>query len=230
MSSYAGLQKTRLYTYTIPIDDGAAPNPFRSMMSLAICKPGIRRTAREGDWVAGLGSKSAQSGDLSGHLVYAMRVEEILSLRGYDLNAPKRWPHRIPDIRSGDLSERLGDCIYDYSGGSIPVQRDGVHGPRNIHTDLSGQNVLISRDFYYFGNRAIPLPKHLHPIVHQTQGHKRDLNDPYVDSFTSWIRGLGLASGQMHGWPDYLIDWKAVAEGEGCAARGFDDVQHDPPC
>lgn len=52
----------RLFSYTIPIDDGSAPNPFRGMCSLAICKPGIRRTAEEGDWVAGLGSKKAPSG------------------------------------------------------------------------------------------------------------------------------------------------------------------------
>lgn len=74
----------RLLTYTIPIDDGAAPNPFRGMCTLAICKPGIRRVAGKGDWVAGLGSKKAPSGDLSKHLVYAMRVEEVLSLEEYD--------------------------------------------------------------------------------------------------------------------------------------------------
>src|SRR4051812_1851154 len=65
----------RLFTYTIPVDDGAAPNPFHGMCSLAICKPGIRRVAKKGDWVAGLGSKKAHSGDLSRKLVYAMRVD-----------------------------------------------------------------------------------------------------------------------------------------------------------
>lgn len=67
----------RLFTYTIPVDDGAAPNPFNGMCSLAICKPGIRRVAKPDDWIAGLGSKKAPSGDLSGRLVYAMRVEEL---------------------------------------------------------------------------------------------------------------------------------------------------------
>jgi hypothetical protein len=66
------------------------------MCSLAICKPGIRSTARKGDWVAGLGSRNAHSGDLSGRLVYAIRVA---------------WPHRIPNPGSADLSDRLGDCI-----------------------------------------------------------------------------------------------------------------------
>jgi len=109
----------RLFTYTIPIDDGAAPNPFHGMCSLAICKPGIRRAARPDDWVAGLGSKNAPSGDLTGHLVYAMRVEESLSLRDYDLQASSRWPHRIPNTKSAALQDRLGDCIYDFSEGGL---------------------------------------------------------------------------------------------------------------
>jgi len=59
----------RLYSYTIPIDDGAAPNPFWGTCTLAICKPAIRRTAKVGNWVVGLGSKNAPSGDLSGKVV-----------------------------------------------------------------------------------------------------------------------------------------------------------------
>jgi hypothetical protein len=91
------LTKPTWFSYTIPFDDGAAPNPFHGMCSLAICKPGIRKAARRGDWVAGLGSKDAPSGDLSGRLVYAMRVEQIVSMLDYDRRAPKEWPHRIPN-------------------------------------------------------------------------------------------------------------------------------------
>jgi len=80
---------TQLFTYTIPYDDGAAPNPFHGMCTLAICKPSIRRVAKVGDWVAGLGSKNAPSGDLSGRLVYAMKVEEVIPLSEYDRRAPQ---------------------------------------------------------------------------------------------------------------------------------------------
>jgi hypothetical protein len=219
----------RLFTYTIPVDDGAAPNPFRGMCSLAICKPGIRRIAIKGDWVAGLGSKNSPSGDLSGHLVYAMCVEELLSLQDYDRQAPARWPHRIPNVGSPDLSERLGDCIYDYSRGAHPSQRPSVHGPDNVKTDLSGENVLISRDFYYLGNRAVKLPDELFPICHQTQGHRSDSNAPYFDKFVSWVRNLPLAGGQMHGWPDFTVNWATVASAGGCSIRKLDG-EHDPNC
>src|SRR5690348_3505503 len=189
-----------LFTHTIPFDDGAAPNPFRGMCSLVICKPAIRRVAMVGDWVAGLGSKHAPSGDLSGRLVYAMRVEEVLTLAEYDRLAPRRWPHRIPKLNSPDLSERLGDCIYDYSSGK-PAQRPGVHGRRNIAKDLGGENALLSRDFYYFGRNAIPLPPDLLPICHQMQGHRSRLNDPYVERFIQWLQDQVGEPGQVHGWP-----------------------------
>jgi hypothetical protein len=218
----------RLFSYTIRVDDGAAPNPFGGMCSLAICKPGIRRVAKRGDWVAGLGSKNARSGDLSRRLVYAMCVEDVLSLEAYDKRAPKDWPNRIPNVVSADLSERLGDCIYDFSQGT-PVQRPSVHGPDNVKTDLSGENVLLSRDFYYFGNHAIALPDDLLPICHQTQGHKSDSNAPFFDRFVAWLRGLHLEPGQIYGWPDVVIDWAAILSCGGCISRKLDD-ESDEPC
>jgi len=218
----------RLFTYTIPVDDGAAPNPFQGMCSLAICKPGIRRVAKPNDWVAGLGSKNSPSGDLSGRLVYAMRVEEVLSLKEYDRQASKRWPHRIPNPKSLALQDHLGDCIYDFSKGK-PIQRPSVHGSGNVEKDLSGENVLLSRDFYYFGNRAIELPNDLRPICHQTQGHRSTSNAPYFDQFIKWIRSNALSPGQLYGWPDYIVEWNTISACGGCIARQRDD-ENDLEC
>lgn len=218
---------TRLFTYTIPVDDGAAPNPFSGYCTLAICKPGIRRVAKVGDWVAGLGSINAPGGDLSGRLVYAMRVEEVLSLRDYDLQAPARWPSKIPNIHSNALQDRLGDCIYDYSSGSHKL-RPSVHNYKNEKTDLRGENVLISKDFYYFGSRAVELPPNLLSIRHQTQGHRSNSNDPYVDEFISWIRTYPMI-GQLYGWPDYIVDWSNNASCGSCDTRNSIN-EYDPAC
>jgi hypothetical protein len=197
------LKLSRLFSYTIRFDDGAAPNPFRGICSLAICKPDIRRVAQTGDWVAGLGSKNTHSGNLSRRLVYAMHVEKVLSLEDYDRQALTNWPHRIPNVGSADLSERLGDCIYDFSN-PTPVQRPGVHGPEHVNTDLGGKNVLLSHDFYYFGSHAINLPDDLLPICHPNQGHKSNANAPYFERFVNWLRGLNLTPGQIYGRP---VDW-----------------------
>lgn len=208
----------RLFSYTIPVDDGAAPNPFHGICTLAICKPAIRRVAKKGDWVAGLGSVNAPKGDLSGKLVYAMRVEEVITLQEYDSQADRRWPAKIPNLESLDLADHLGDCIYDYSAGNIPEQRAGVHNSLNQSTDLGGENVLISKHFYYFGARAIDLPPKLQPIVHQTQSHKSNANKLLFTKFVEWIEKLGLAPGQ-YGWPDHYRSPQSLIGGRGCGDR-----------
>lgn len=217
----------KLFSYTIPVDDGAAPNPFGNLCTLTICKPAIRRVAQKGDWIAGLGSKNAPSGDLSGRLVYAMQVEEVITMAEYDKRAKAEWPSRIPDIRSKDLAQRLGDCIYDFSA-NPPAQRKGVHDPGNRDTDLGGVNALISRHFYYFGSKAILLPAHLMGICHQTQGHRSDLNTKFVIPFIDWITSLQLVPGQLHGWPDYIVDWGDVTHC-GCRTRK-EDGERDNSC
>jgi hypothetical protein len=220
---------SRLFTYIIPTDDGAAPNPFGGMCTLAICKPGIRRVAQEGDWVAGVGSKKGLFGDLSNHLVYAMRVEEVLPLEEYDRQAPTRWPHRIPNVQSPDLWGRLGDCIYDFSNGKPLQPRPSVHGSQNVETDLSGKNVLISHHFYYWGAKAIDLPSYLQEICPQTRGHRSDSNAPYFNPFVTWLSDLGLLPGQMYGWPDFMINWSAVSSCGGCSDRRIDG-ENDTSC
>lgn len=190
----------RLFSYTLAHDDGAGPNPFFGLCTLAICKPLIRLKAQLGDWIAGLGSVNAPSGNLGGRLVHAMRVDQILTLREYDRLAPTHWPSRIPDLASPIVARRLGDCIYDYSA-ATPVQRPGIHGPDDMARDLTGQNALVSRHFFYFGASAIPLPEHLRAILHQTQSHKLKTNDPYVAPFIEWIYSLGLEPNHLYGWP-----------------------------
>jgi hypothetical protein len=217
----------RLFTYTIPVDDGAAPNPFDGICTLTICKPAIRRTAQNGDWIAGLGSKNAPSGDLSGKLVYAMCVEDVMPMKEYDSRAQAEWPTRIPDIKNKDLSRRLGDCIYDFST-SPPTQRPGVHSGTNRDTDLGGTNALVSRHFYYFGGKALPLPFHLLGICHQTQGHRSSSNAEFVQPFIEWLASLKLVPGQLYGWPDYIVDW-GEAKDCGCRARK-QDGENDMPC
>lgn len=213
-----------LFTYTIPFDDGSAPNPFRGICTLAICKPAIRRVARPGDWVAGLGSKNApRERDLSGRLVYAMCVKESISWADYDLRARSEWPHRIPNIQSPDMSERLGDCLYDHAGTPV-IQRRGVHPRKNMDKDLNG-NVLIAEEFYYFGGDAIQLPPELSRLVHQNQGHRSFSNRELELPFIAWLHGLGLEAGQLYGWPDFVIDWsgRRKSYGQSAYARLQDD-------
>jgi hypothetical protein len=53
-----------------------------------------------------LGAKTAPV-DLSGRVVYAMRVTEVRTMQEYDRLAPTRWLHRIPSPSSMAMHERL---------------------------------------------------------------------------------------------------------------------------
>src|ERR1700690_770432 len=148
----------RLYTYCLRYDDGAAPNPYWGICTLVICKPAIRRTAEIGDWIVGLGSVNSPIGDKSDYLVYAMKVTEKMTMQEYDQFCLTKYPMKIPDWRSRPYIRGRGGGLYDYSAGSIPKMRWGIHNAANEVRDLSGIYALVSKHFYYFGDRPIKLP------------------------------------------------------------------------
>lgn len=154
----------RLYSYFLPYDDGAAPNPFHDICTLVICKPRIRATAKVGDWIVGTGAIHTRRGDgtsqdMSGRIIYAMKVSQTMSMQQYDRYTRERLREKIP----GSASDR-GDSICDFSGGQI-IQRPGPQLPGNMKIDLSGKNALLSDHFYYFGDAAIELPEDLMAIA-----------------------------------------------------------------
>lgn len=80
----------RFFSYVVDHDNGFAPNPFGGFCTLAKCKyrrkEGQRRNivelAEVGDWIVGTGGvKNVSSGH--GTLLYAMRVDEKLTLAEY---------------------------------------------------------------------------------------------------------------------------------------------------
>jgi Nucleotide modification associated domain 2 len=202
----------KLYSYCIPIDDGAAPNPYWETCTLVICKPAIRRTASIGDWIVGTGSKESPLGNIELKVVYAMRVTTKMTMLEYDQWTQKNCPNKLPEWNHSDHRRRLGDALYDFSKG-IPMQRPGVHGAGNYENDLSGENALLSDHFYYFGDNPVELPEYLRPIIKSRRGHKSELNNPHVAAFVNWIEGLGYEPNALHGKPQ--IDLFAHERGTG---------------
>ncbi len=141
-----------LYSYCLRIDDGAAPNPYWGVCTLAICKPSIRRVAKIGDWVVGHGSRRSPLGDISDCIVYAMNVTDVKSLSDYDRHFRAKLRGKIPVIKHRDVRRRVGDCVYDFSRPGKPRLRPGVHDESNRSKDLRGVNVLLSESFFYFGD------------------------------------------------------------------------------
>ena len=69
----------RLFSYKVAHDGGSAPNPFNDLCTLAICKPAIRRVAKKGDVILGLGCGEEEES----RIVYCMVVDAAVPWAAY---------------------------------------------------------------------------------------------------------------------------------------------------
>lgn len=81
----------------------------------------------------------------------------------------------------------MGDCIYDFHDEPGPRIRKGVHNDKNRERDLSGQNALLSTNFYYFGEQSDPIPNYLKSIIKKNQGHLKIELPDLIEKFENWI-------------------------------------------
>jgi len=139
----------------------------------------IRRNAEPGDTVIGTGS--ARCG-LSGKLIYAMRVEAVLTFEQYWKSYPSKQPSPSTQVKA------LGDNIWHRdASGNWCCAAGARHGERNRQRDLKGRNVLVSREYYYFGRDAITIPDRFRRLIAPTQGHKNTNDSHLISRFWEWV-------------------------------------------
>ncbi len=216
----------KLFTYILRYDDGTAPNPFWGVCSLAIRKPALRLAAEVGDWVVGLGSAESPIGDISAHVVYAMKVTSKMTLMEYDQFCKTFLPKKKPDWRNHDYRMRMGDCIYNFvAGPDNPKMRTGVHTEENMEKDLSGLYALVSKQYYYFGDQPIKLPSNLYPITQTPQGQISAAHQEYFEDFVNWIEDLDITPNKALGEPQLKRQYSLEKELQAiCSLR---DLQED---
>jgi hypothetical protein len=205
----------RLFCYKMTHDGGFAPNPFWGCLTLATCKPGIRRTKGVGDWIAGFTSGTL-NGDAVGEerLVFLMEVGERLTVAEYFRD--KRFKDKIPRTNASDHKRLVGDNIYrpliDRAIDPQDFEQIGnpSHKPEDLVHDVSGRNVLIACWFAYFGRKAIAVPPDVHPEVPIGQSsagqQTRDLERRR--SFVNYVKTMadkkGGILGMPHVWPSEI--------------------------
>ena len=198
MARHAIYVLMRLFSYIVARDYGFAPNPFYGMCTLATCKPRIRASAKIGDWIVGTGAKTKYG--LSGRLLYAMKVDEVLTFDEYWAD-PRFLPKR--PVLNGSLKQVYGDNIYRRSHGkwcqanshhSLP---GGRRNPRNIDRDTSVDRLILAHKFVYFGRAAPLLPQRFRPfkatgedICCPGQGH-RVMSHQIGAAFEKWLDRQG---------------------------------------
>lgn len=205
----------RLFSYKMTHDSGFAPNPFGRTLTLATCKPQIRRHKSVDDWIAGFTSTT-----LAGHkvgserLIYLMRVAEKLLMRDYF--SDPRFQDKIPDMSTKGPMANAGDNIYrplrpDADSWADFEQLPNPHhwnrdAPNEDHhrRDVRGKYVLIADEFYYFGGSALDLPPECRPEVPPGMaGHGKETPFRQARRFIDYIRGRFQPGrhGDPHRWP-----------------------------
>ncbi len=147
MSRKAG--QPNLYIYRQSIDSGAAPHVSKQgILSLTICKPDIRRVAKEGDYVMALVSRSdnpkvvGKGEDQHYKMSYLFKVNEKIHMRDYLAWCTEHAKNKIPSEETGFM----GDCQYDANLTYMP----GPHGPGERNRNLRGCFSIISHEFGAF--------------------------------------------------------------------------------
>lgn len=189
----------RTYLYKLTSDRGGAPCAIepppgeRPLLTLAICKPAIRRTAQPGDRILGITSHAlAQTDGYSlGAVIYAAIVAEGIEARDYFAPA-------------SPFTERP-DCIYEFHQqmgraahrGLSALHQDERHQLRDLgrYPFYKNGRVLVCEDFRYFGPAAVPIPSRLTLLTETAeklgQGHRKfEDNDPEAREINSLFRLL----------------------------------------
>src|ERR1700741_1483375 len=146
------MNRRRLFSYVVEHDTGEAPNPYFGFCTLCLCKfresptkpRNVVELAQEGDWILGTGGANSKKSGGNGTLVYAMKVDRKITLGEY-------------------YSNPAYACKKPAQNGSFSRQRGDNKRPRSPF-ERQRRFVLISRHFYYFGDKAkaIPLSKRRH--------------------------------------------------------------------
>ena len=161
----------KCYSYVIPRDYGFAPNPYFGYCTLADCKPLIRKGALVGDWIAAFGSAPTQYRE---RLVVLMQINEVMDFDTYWQDG--RFNIKRPAFNKG-IKFAYGDNIYHHVDGewvqefSHHSKVDGGVNLVNLSTDTKVNRVLISSNFFYFGDHAIMLPSEFDAIIKRGRNH-----------------------------------------------------------
>jgi hypothetical protein len=163
----------KFYLYKMTVDDGGAPCVQDGILTLAICKPAIRRAAPEGSVIiAFAGDCMASEGYEDNCIVYAAVVSRRVDNQEY--YSRRRYAHRR-------------DCIYKRSGSGFALKAKARfhHGGGDLEHDLGAapeyaNGVLVSygaENFRYFGAKCPVKYKKKFPrlrklIKRLTEGHR----------------------------------------------------------
>lgn len=161
----------RTFSYIVKRDYGFAPNPFYEALTLATCKPIIRKGANIGDLI--IGNADSAHGN---QLIYMAKVSKVMTFDQY-WNDP-RFRCKKP-IMNGSKKKLYGDNVYHHGEDGEWIQEDSHHanndGTVNMsnlkHDTRTTDRVLVCSEFVYLGRSMISLPIEYESCICRNRGH-----------------------------------------------------------
>ena len=172
---------TRIYRYILETDSGMAPCIDHGIVSLATCKPDIRKGARPGDWVLGFRPGSARRG----LVVWAGRVARIFEVgeyeRKYSCVNRRGRSDAIYRETSEERYERLLPCYHP--------------GEKQFRKDTRSPVLMFDPEAtWYFGSKPRLMPEHIVHLAAAGQGFRVNgtkAGDP--ENLRHWLLSIALA-------------------------------------
>lgn len=179
----------RAWSYVITTDRGSAPNYEGPAVTLAICKPRIRKKAKPGDLILAFNGRSLSRRPHS--LRWAGIVSEVLLLEDYwkDSRFRAKRPDRSP----------TADNIYRMLDGRLGQVSNHSHDQRHVATDISGRHALVFSRSWHFGDHGPELEDDLGLRVPMQARRCEPLNE--IDA-NLWIELEAFLDHYERGLPD----------------------------
>lgn len=144
-----GKGSVRIHTYVIATDAGSAPNYESPFVTLAVCKPRIRKKVKDGELVLAFAGRNVNP-DKPHTVVWAGLVKEKMSFAEY-------WHDRRFRDKKPDRSDHPDNFYRPMNGGFVWVPND-VHGVDALAKDTGGQYVRSFSPAWRFGANGPALP------------------------------------------------------------------------
>lgn len=133
----------KLFVYRIVTDAGTAPHISNKYLTLTLCKPGIRKSAKVGDYVLAL--VALQHAHLTGKgedryykAAYLFCITEQTTMLEYE-----NWCKTHASDKICTANYFNGNCQYNIYG----IHRPGPHNISHKNRDLGGKFSLISNHY-----------------------------------------------------------------------------------
>lgn len=169
----------KIFRYILKYDGGMAPCIDRGLVTLATCKPQIRRWTHKDDWVIGFRPLP----DSRGLVVWAGRVADSKPVGAYQRQYPKRRDAIYREKENGAF-ERLCPEYHE----------------ADFDKDIAAPVLIFDRKAtWYFGDNARPLPKALmHLAAAGRPTHVRGVRTGDFELLTKWLQQFAPG---IHGKP-----------------------------